>query len=797
MIVQRHGGVTNRPGTNFIVETKNSAVKSRLIEFIFNSGQTYILEFGNQYIRFISNGGQINVSGVAAWSGAVNYLIGDLVLQGGIYYYAIASSLAQAPPNAAFWYPLTGTVYEIPTPYVTADIPDLQFVQVADVMTLVHPNYAPRELRRLGHTDWVLAQISFVPTIQAPSAVNAPTGAAGSRNVGYAITAVALDTGDESLPTFSSVLGAACTQASPVDVTWNASAGAQAYNIYRAIFPTFPFPPGFVPSYLFIGSSLGTAYRDEGVIGDVLDTAPSLRVIFDAVNKYPSVVGFFQQRRGFANSNNAPETTWLSQVGHFSNFNVSFPIKDDDAITFTLAGRRVNAVRHLIDAGKLVLFTSEGVWLVADETQLITPATLQLTQKSYYGANKVPPVVVGNIPIYVEARGSMVLDYKDDQMQGYQGKDLTIFASHLFDGLTLTDLAYQRNPNSVIWGIRSDGCLLGLTYLPEQDVWGWHRHDTDGVFEDIASIPEGLEDKIYVIVKRTINGATKRYIEEFSNRYFNDIRDINILDAALSYDGRNTGATTMTLTGGVTWSSDEDLTLTSSVAFFAGGDVGNTIVLQEISAAGKVLDTIRLVISAFTDNQHVTVNSSKIVPANLRNSARTTWSKAVKNFAGLGHLEGKNVAIISDGFVKASPNNAAYSLAPVVGGAVSIDVAGSVVRIGLPFLSDVELLDLDSPSGQSRKSERSLVNRVLYSVEKTRGVWIGMDAPTDDSVDPLEGLSETQPSSTEDADSPPPLITDTLEVGIESNYNNSGRIFFRQVDPLPFTLLAAIPGGYL
>lgn len=253
----------------------------------------------------------------------------------------------------------------------------------------------------------------------------------------------------------------------------------------------------------------------------------------------------------------------------------------------------------------------------------------------------------------------------------------------------------------------------------------------------------------------------------------------------------------MAVSAGVNWTYDEDLTLTSSVAYFVVGDVGKVIALQEVNAAGKVLNEIRLTITAYTDNQHVTVSSSKTVPVNLRNSARTTWSRAVSSFGGLAHLEGKNVSIIADGFVKASPNNAAHPIATVVGGVVSIDKPASVVHIGLPFLSDVETLDLDSPAGASRKSERVNVNRVLYSVEKTRGVWVGMDPPSDDTVDPLEGLSEAQPSSTEDADVPPPLTTDTMEVGIDSNYNNNGRIFLRQVDPLPFTLLAAIPGGYL
>jgi hypothetical protein len=754
MTVQRHGGVTNDAGTELIVEVKDSTKKARLIEFIFNSSQTYILEFGDLYMRVIKNGAQV--------------LSAPLV------------------------------PFELVTPYTEADLPDLQWTQSADVVTLVHPNYAPRELKRTGDAAWTLTVIVFTPAIAAPATVTMPAATAGPHNVGYAITAVADITYEESLPVISGVISSNVNDTDPVNLTWDAVAGAQAYNIYRAYYPRFPYPPGYQPNFELVGTSVGTAYRDTGVLADSLTTPPKNQAVFDAAGKYPAVVGFTQQRRTFAQSNNEPEKIWCSRTGHYNNFSISFPIQDDDAVSFNLSGRQVNTVRHLLDIGALIFFTEDGGWLVQGGADgILRPGEINPLQKTYYGANKVPPVIIGNVPIYVESRGSMVLDFRDDPINGYAGNDLTVFAAHLFEGLTLVDMAYQRNPNSIVWVVRSDGCLLGLTYLPEQAVWGWHRHDTDGLYEDIAIVPEGKEDKLYLIVKRTINGVTKRYIERMANRFWTDIRDAIFTHSTLSYDGRNTTATTMSLSGGVAWLYSEDLTLASSVAFFAGGDVGSVIVLQEVSSTGKVLNEIRLTITAFTDNQHVTVNSSKTVPVNLRNSARTTWSKAVSGFGGLSHLEGKNVSILADGFVKASPNNAAQPVATVIGGVVTIDKPASVVHIGLPFLSDVETLDLDSPSGQSRKSEKVNVNRVLYSVEKTRGVWVGMDPPTDDSVDPLEGLDESRPSSTEDADVPPPLITDTVEVGIDSNYNNNGRIFLRQVDPLPFTLLAAIPGGYL
>ena len=155
-LVLKHGGAANRMGTKHINEVKTSALATYMMKFVFNDAQTYIIEIGNLYFRFYTGAAQIVVSGVAAYNGATAYVIKDLVVQGGVNYYCIAATTGNAPPNATYWYPLTGTIYEIPTPYATADPARLQFIQSGDTVTITHPSYDTRDLTRTGHTAWKL-----------------------------------------------------------------------------------------------------------------------------------------------------------------------------------------------------------------------------------------------------------------------------------------------------------------------------------------------------------------------------------------------------------------------------------------------------------------------------------------------------------------------------------------------------------------------------------------------------------------------------------------------------------------
>lgn len=805
-LIMRHGGITNRQGSGFIKEVKTSSLATYFIKFVFNDDQTYVIEIGNQYMRFYRNGARIAVSSVAAYNGATAYVPGNLVSSAGVNYYCIANTTGNAPPNATYWYALTGGIYEIPTPYLTADLPTIQFVQSGDVVTLTHPSYEQRELSRTGHTTWVLSTISFSPSIAAPGAPTVNAGA-GAINIRYVVTSVKSDSYEESIASAvgNDATGAVAASGNVHTISWGAVSGAAEYNVYIE----YPLDSG---TYCFLGTATGTSFTNDGSITpDINTTPPVARNPFSSSNNYPSTSSYYQQRRVFANTNNATEKLWTTRTGMFKNLTISSPLQDDDAVTFTIAGRKVQEVRHLAEIGELVILTSGGEWVVLGDQDGVLRATQppNLKQIGHNGAAEVMPCIVSDSLIYVQARGSIVRDLKyavtsGGGTTGYQGKDLTIYAPHLFKKKTITRMDFAQIPHSVVWAVRSDGVLLGLTYLREHELWGWHRHDTDGEYEDVCVVPEGDEDIVYAVVKRTINGTTKRYVERFPSREIEDMTtEALFLDSYVTYDGRNTGATTVMLSTAAGWTVDDEITVTAALGTpFVAGDVGNDIVVWTIDNEGDV-DEVRYEVSirvdSFTSTTVVKGYPNKTVPSLLRSTAYTTWGRAVDEVSGASHLEAKDVAIFADGNVVANPNNPDYEIKTVTAGVVTLDQPYMVIHVGLPFVSDIETLDLDMEGQQIRPSVKN-VHTIGMIVENTRGMWAGERFPENipltervDIADLTEGLDEKRPEI--DAEGNVELETGTIEMGIGATWRQSGRFVARQVDPLPATILGIIPIG--
>jgi hypothetical protein len=244
----------------------------------------------------------------------------------------------------------------------------------------------------------------------------------------------------------------------------------------------------------------------------------------------------------------------------------------------------------------------------------------------------------------------------------------------------------------------------------------------------------------------------------------------------------------MILTGGTLWNHDEVLTLTSSIAFFSVDDIGNEIRLT--AADGTEL---RLVIEAFTSTTVVSVRPEKDVPVDLQAFAVSTWSRAVDEIGGLWHLEGKKISVLGDGFVAANPNNDAYVQVTVIDGSASLDKPYAVTHSGLPVTSDLYTLDVDTAQGETVVDKKKFVSKLAIFVEESRGIWAGTRPPTSD--DSLDGLFELKIRNEEGYDDPVNLATGVVDLNIEPSWNAHGRVFIRQTDPLPLSVLAVAPAG--
>lgn len=488
VFIHPHGGASNRPGLQFVAEVKNSAKLARLIPFEFNTEQTYILEFGDLYMR-VFRGGQT-------------------VLDGGL-------------------------PYEIVTTYGHIDLQDLVFSQEADVMYFTHVEYPVAKIGREGDADWTLEDVDFAPSIAAPTGqsaaltVNTGTGQAAMT---YAVSAVDDNTGEESLPAFTASINANLSVAGNKNtVTWSAVAGAGFYKIYKR--------EG--NSYGYIGFTDQLSFVDQNITADLADGPQQALNPFDGPGNYPRCSTFIEQRLGFFSTKNNPQAAFLSQTANYENFGVAQPTKADDAVTFRIRSRKVNEIRAAIALRGLMLMTSGGEYIVTGgQEAAILPSAIDIDPQGERGSTTLQPIVVGNTVLYAQRRGCVIRDLSYDYASdGFDGQDRTILSRHLFGGKTIKAWAYAQAPNSIIWVVLNDGSLVSLTYMREHEVFAWTRHDTDGVFEDVAVVGEGEEDVPYFIVRREIGGVQKRYIEKLHTREFQSSEQCFFVDSGLTYDG--------------------------------------------------------------------------------------------------------------------------------------------------------------------------------------------------------------------------------------------------------------------
>ena len=471
MVIYPHGAAARRPGTTFIAEVKSSSAKTRLIPFEFSTTQTYILELGNQYMRFYRDNGQI-LSG--------------------------------------------GSPFEISTPYLTAELFDIKFAQSADVMYITHPNHQTRKLSRTGHTSWTLTVVDFTngPHLDTNTSTTTITASAHTVGTGRTFTA--------SASTFVST------------------------DVDRLI----RFRDGYAKVTGFTSATVVTVEIIKDTGSTSASTDWSLGAFSDTTG-HPSCVSFFEQRLVFAATLSQPQTVFFSKSGDYENMdaNIGGTVADDDAIIYTIASNQVNAIRFMAASRTLIIGTAGGEFTVTGggDNNAITPTNIMIKKQSNHGAANIDAVAVANATLFVQRAKRKIreLAYNFD-VDGYTAPDLTILAEHVTEG-GIIEMAYQEEPLAIIWCVRNDGELVALTYQREQQVVAWHRHVFAGAFgsgnavcESVAVIPtEDSEYELYMIIKRTINGATKRYVE-FLNTFDFDESDntsFNFLDSQLSYSG--------------------------------------------------------------------------------------------------------------------------------------------------------------------------------------------------------------------------------------------------------------------
>jgi len=782
-IAKPQGPAENRPGFFFVKEVKDSTKQTRLIPFRFNVSQTMVIEMGHEYFRFHTLGATLQYTDGSAWSSSTSYSIGDIAKHNNVNYYAKTAHSNSTPPNSTNWYALPSDMtYEVPSPYQESELFDIKFVQSSDVMTLVHPNHEPAELRRYGATNWQFIDIDFTAAISAPTGLSVTAYMPASANNNsdtnedhtYVVTAIAADGVRESAASASaSVSNNIFVTGAKNTIQWNTVSGASRYRVYKE--------QGGL--YGFIGeedqsSSSQHQIVDNNIAPDFAITPPRYETIFSGTDNFPNAVSYFEQRRVFAGTNNEPQTIFMTRSGTESDMSFKLPIRDDDRIKFKVAAREANRIKHIVPLTQLLFMTEAAEWRVTSvNSDAITPTSIAVKPQSYVGANDTQPVVVNNSMVYIASRGGHARELGYNwQSNGFITGDLSIRAAHLFDGFDVTDMTLAKAPTPVVWMISTSGKLIGLTYVPEQQVGAWHQHDTDGTFESVTTVAEGSVDAAYCVIKRTINGNTKRYIERMGTRDYASQRDSFFVDSGLTYNGTNTNnlrTVTITSSGGYTKGSSVTLEFPSSIPVFKVGNNGLTTDLNDAIVIVDGTETYRCDITAIADDHTATVKLDRDLPSNLQNTAITSYEIAERTLLGLSHLVGKTVSILADGAVH--PTRVVDS-----NGGIVLNRASSVTHIGLPYVCDLQTLPLAlqvEAFGQGRVKN---LNHAWLRVFESSGIFVG---PTS------EKLTEAKQRTTEPYGSPPSLKTEDIKIMLTPSWQDYGQIFIRQTDPLPLTVV--------
>lgn len=714
-------------------------------------------------------------------------------------WFRIDIPIASAPSGA---YSSGGTA-ESPvamvTPYQSDELSGIWYTQSADVMTLVHQGYTPSEIVRTSPTAFSFAAITDITTGPFLEVNKTATTVTVSATTGTGITITA------STSIFNANHVGSLFQIFQEDLSalapWETAKaviigdrrryGGRVYEAANAA-TTGSVPPthdegieldgdgGVEWEYIhsLYGIAKITAQAGTTATANVLNEIPfstpatSTKWAFGAWSEdqgYPGCVTYFGDRLVFASTLEETQTQWASKTGDYHNFLVPAPQTDTSPITQTLNSRQTNAIVDMIPMDQLVSVTAKTSFSSPKRGEAWSANTVGFDQATFGGA-RLRALIIGEEALIADKGAKRIRRVAYDDSKGkYTGVEISVLARHIF-GSRVVDWDYAENPDGIVYMCLEDGQGVGLTYLPEQDVIAFWRLETDGYFENVAVIPEFGIDTPYFVIRRSIGGSDVRYLERLVDRS-EDTLDAFYVDSGLTYDGRNTTATTMTVSG-ASYEGGDSVTITASASSFASTDVGDAIQLGGVT----------ILITAYTSVTVVTGTLQTPLTADYQATATATWTFARDTFSGLGHLEGETITGLADGNVIDADDTTTAGV--VTSGQIVLNNPAGVVHIGLPYTCDAETLNLNVAGGSQIMDHSKIVSKVSFMVLNSTGIKIGRNS---------ESLEEMDARSFENYTDPASLQTGMIVAYPQALWNKSSKIFIRQDYPKPATVLAIIP----
>ncbi len=781
-LVTKHGGSTRTPGTKHVARTKTIGSASRLIPFVFSSGNAYMLEFGATFMRVFQSGGSIVESSFAISDATQanpcvlitathSYSNGDVIDVSGVLgmtelngkryicagVTATTINLTDEDGNNvnSSGYTAYGSVgivervYQITTPYAAADLTDVKFTQQADVMYLFHNDYPIQKLSRLGSTSWTMADISFDAVLFPPF-------------LDINTTATTLQC---SATTGSGVTLTASTSIFDSDMV----GGHFRLNVGSK-------PDGYVE---VTGYTSGTVLTVTVIstLGGTGTTTDWYEGAWSPYQGYPGDGKLYEQRLYAVGSTLKPLNVWGSKFGDFENFHipaVGETMSDDDAVAYTVGSAQVDKILWVYPTGVLNLGTEGGPFTLSSgsDSLPVTPTNVSVKQQNENGAASVSPVRVGQFVYYVERSGEILGQFKYTlDFDAYETQDMTYLSDHILSS-GVADMAKQTYPFNIIWCVRTDGVLASFTREVENDVKGWARQvftGTNAVVENVAVIPNGSEDQVWLVVKRDINGSTVRYIEYFMPQAYDDKHDSFFLQSGLTRD-----VPILVTNPGITAADPVVVTATAH-----GLSDGDKVRITDVVGMTEVNDNYYYV-SNKTANTFELQDSGA---ADIDGSAYTAWVSGGEirlcgtSITGLDHLEGESVDILADGAVLPAET--------VSSGAITLDVSSGLVHVGLGYTSTLKTMDLEqgSKTGTAQGKIGSF-SRVYVRFHESLGGTLG-DGTTQDTI----LFSEWGDDFGDSAD----MFTGDKEMNFPSGHRKNKHVVIKQAQPLPQHILGIFP----
>lgn len=519
-IPQIQGPARKRPGTRFVAEVKDSADVTRLLPFEYSTTQAYVLEFGDSYVRFYLDGGVVESS--------------------------------------------PGVPYEITSPYTSAQVGALEYAQSADVVYITHPDHAPYKMARVSALSWTLTAVTFAWPPFNDENTGAITLTASALTGAITLTASASLFVAGDVGSYFKISEVSASKYNQWTTGVSYSSGDIVYylgNIYQSgttaaagtrppIHTTGAESDGAV-TWTFLHDGAGyaqiTGYTSATVVdATVIKRLPTTSATtrwsegaWSTRRGYPHAVTFYEDRLWFAGSASKPQTLWASTSGDYENH--KYGTNDDDALNYTINTQDMNTIEWLAPTKVLAIGTANGEFTLS-ATQIsdpVTPTNVKITPQTTFGsAADVKPLRVGSVILFLQRAGRKLREYAYQfDTDSFVAPNMNVLADHVTES-GVVEMAYQQEPNQIIWAARADGALVGMTYERTEDVVGWHRHTIGGgIVESVVNVPhwDGDQDALWMIVRRTINGATQRYVE-YVEKYLTDEYAF-FVDCGLTYDG--------------------------------------------------------------------------------------------------------------------------------------------------------------------------------------------------------------------------------------------------------------------